>query len=293
VIGIIYDNFASDLDRHFLPIARSLLRSQRINLYRRVKLNHKLPFAKFCRTLTGKNGIELGRMVEELTLFRRAEWVSESGIRAIEELEWGGMMIEGQVQLILPKLTRLRTFQVRATLSAALPIIPFFSSPTHSPGSQTIVKLRLELADYTLVHLILPYFPHLLDLSWILPPTCSALELDALAPVTALDSPIQPRQLNRLFLSANFIVPAICGLVASTEATSTSLTGEGIYKGLIALKNSDTMERLAICAEDAAEDEEDHGQVLLKLTKVKRLKLSYDIQIQPTFFVDLFKSIQA
>jgi hypothetical protein len=242
LIGVIYDNLDSDAGHHFRPIVRSLLHSQRNNLYRRVEFTSKLRFAKFCRTLSGTNGNELGGMVKAMlldSLSIKGDAEDDEAEIGSAQREWEAMVIEGQVQLILPKLTRLRSLQVHRTAPASRPVIPFFSSPTSSPSASTIATLRLHLKDYSLIHLILPIFPNLLDLSLVLLDPDSVLDMDPTAPVAPLDSTTQPRHLDRLIIGGDFIVPSLCSIVASTEATSTTLFGHAMHRGLLALKNSE------------------------------------------------------
>jgi hypothetical protein len=106
LIGVIYDNLDSDADHHFRPIVHSLLHSQLNNLYRRVEFTSKLRFAKFCRTLSGINGNKLGRMVKAMLLdslsIEGGAGDDEAGIGSAQR-EREAMVIEGQVQLMLPK----------------------------------------------------------------------------------------------------------------------------------------------------------------------------------------------
>jgi hypothetical protein len=282
-------NFASDADRHFLPIVRSLLYSQRINLYRRVRLADELAFAKFCRTLGGNSGIELGgiMMVIELTIDQSTErkYLAEPDDEGLDHAQ--EFMIENKVQLILPQLTRLNILRVEAP-SAARPIIPFFSSATSGPKSSTIVFLQLWLEDYSQVHLILPLFPNLLELSLQLPASTSLLELASTAPVAPSNSILQPRNLNRLSVRGNFTVPSVCQIVASTEAKVTTLWGVAVHDGLRVLRNSERMESLTVVCDDD-QFSQDHGQALVKLTKVKELILGWRINVEQSSFADLFK----
>jgi hypothetical protein len=289
LIGVIYDNFASDADRHFLPIVRSLLYSQRINLYRRVHLADILTLAKFCRTLAGNSGIELGGMVIELTIDQLTErkYLAEPDDEGLDHAQ--EIMIENKVQLILPQLTRLNILRVE-TPSAARPIIPFFSSPTSVSGASTIVILRLQLENYDQVRLILPHFPNLLELSLSLPTYTSMLELESAAPEAPYDSTLQPRHLNRLFIQSNFTVQSVCQIVASTEAKVTSLFGVAIHNVLRVLRNSEKMESLVLCCNDGDEASQDHGRALVKFNKVKKLNLNWGIRVKRTFFTDLFRS---
>jgi hypothetical protein len=252
-----------------------------------VRLADKLAFAKFCRTLGGNSGIELGGMVIELEI----DHLTETDLAEQDEEDRDDVqeiMIENQVQLILPQLTRLNILRVE-TPSAARPIIPFFSSSTSVSGASTIVILRLRLEDYSQVHLILPLFPNLLDLVLQLPASYSAPELDSAVPETPSDSPIQPRQLNALFIRGNFTVPSMCQIVASTEAKSTTLFGVAIHHVLRVLRNSERMKSLTVYCDDD-QFSQDHGRALIKFTKVKELDLGWGIGVECTFFADLFKS---
>jgi hypothetical protein len=288
LIGVIYDNFASDADCRFLPIARSLLHSQRVNLYRRVVLKSKLPFAKFCRTLNGTNGIQLGGMVIELDLGGFAD--EDEDYDDEEDMAAQRMVMELLVQSILPKLTRLKI--LRAYMEAATrPIIPFFSSPKSLLGASTIVTLHLELEDYSQLHLILPLFPNLLELSLELPtsPSVSVLE-STMAPDAPSNSTLQLRHLNGLFIRGNFTVPSVCQIVASTESKTTILWGVAVHNGLRVLRNSERMESLNIRCNHGDEASQDHGRALLKFTRVKELSLGWQINVERTFFADLFNS---
>jgi hypothetical protein len=287
LIGVIYDNFASDAKHHFLPIVRSLLPSQRINLYRQVVIRSKLAFAKFCRTLNGINGIELGGMVVKLDIWHVV--IVEEGEEDDEDIESEGIMTESLVQSILPKLTRLIILKVNPP-PAARPIIPFFSTPTSLPGTSTIVTLQLRLEDYSQLHLILPLFPNLLDLSLELPPYSSALGLESTAPEALPSSTLQPRQLNDLFIRGNFTVPSVCQIVASTESKTTILWGVAVHNALRVLRNSERMESLDIRCNYGHEASQDHGRALVKFTRVTELSLGRQINVERTFFTDLFKS---
>jgi hypothetical protein len=292
LIGVIYDNFASDAKHHFLAIVRSLLPSQRMNLYRQVVIRSKLAFAKFCWTLSGTSGIELGGMVVDFTICDSMWDEEEDDNMNIDpaRIEAEEIMMDALVQSILPKLTRLNILKVN-TLPAARPIIPFFSSPTYLPGTSSIVTLQLRLEDYSQLHLILPLFPNLLDLSLELPTSPSVLGIEyTAAPDAPSNSTLQLRHLNRLFIRGNFTVPSVCQIVASTEAKSTILWGVAVHNGLRVLRNSERMESLNIRCNHGDEASQDHGRALVKFTRVKELSLGRQIDVEPTFFTDLFKS---
>jgi hypothetical protein len=291
LIGVIYDNFASNAKHHFLPIVRSLLPSQRMTLYRQVVIRSKLAFAKFCWTLSGTSGIELGGMVVDFTICNSMWDEEEDDNMNIDpaRIKAEEIMVDALVQSILPKLTRLNILKVN-TLPAARPIIPFFSSPTYLPGTSSIVTLQLRLEDYSQLHLILPLFPNLLDLSLKLPTSPSVLGIESTAaPDAPSNSTLQLRHFNRLFIYADFTDPSVCQIVASTESKATILFGVAVHKGLRVLRNSEPMESLHVEPHDW-ESRQDYGRALLRFTKLKELALGSRIEVEGTFFADLFKS---
>jgi hypothetical protein len=252
-----------------------------------VVLKRKLAFANFCRTLNGKNGIELGGMVLGLCipiLVDEDEDEDENGDMAAERI-----MMELLVQSILPKLTRLKIL-LAGTRGAARPIIPFFSSSIRLPSTPTIVILHLNLEDYSQIHLILPLFPHLCQFTLALPTKLIVTQLDSEAPVTLSSATIQPRQLDFLSIKANFNVPSVCSILASIESQQTWLFGRGFQKALPAIRNCERMKNLLVSSEDALEDGVDHGKRLLEFTTVSDLNICRRINVGRTFFTDLFKS---
>jgi hypothetical protein len=220
----------SNVHNFFTPLNKSTLYFQRVNLYRAPITRNRDAFLKFCNSITESNtsGHSLGVMVEELSVLGTSVRNCSIGTEVRDEL------LTLKIRLAMPHLTRLKVLNIDASShSHNATTLILVSQLSLAPSC--LVELTLDFDDYAFVALILPLFPHLLDLDITLPmifPTDTATSTDQSSTIPLLPS----RYLFSLTIEANFSSLAICNLIGTTNAIMTQFSGENMEQGLAVLK---------------------------------------------------------
>jgi hypothetical protein len=289
-VGQIYEHLWVLDNNRFLPIAKALLHFQISNLYSKVHLNHGHQVLNFCDTII-RAGPNIGEMVKDLSFSAvincqtagDAEGNTVDGWRCYTKSE-----MDQRLRSMLPHLMHLKSLTMHSlTVTQSV-----FDSFATTPAPFSLTSLELQLIDSSLIDLILPLFPslqrlHIADLDEDLEegePTAARVPLDP------------PKQLKYLYIDADYRLPSICNLIASTESTETTLQGEYKSHGLASLRSSGVMEELTLMDggdSDIYQGEEegrDLEQSLIKFTNLTKLSLiGWGTYTSDHFFTDYFK----
>lgn len=278
LIIAIFDQFSLDLDHRFLPIVRSFLHAQRIDLYRQVSL-HDGNLNKFCRTLSESNEDEIGSMVRHLTVRElRSTFLG---------IKFGGLpLVDEALESMIPKLTRLTVLDVADDLFSRSLLT--YLSTSNSLFPSHVTSLTLDLQDTSQVHTILNLFPSVDNLSIVIldPPIGKRPEAD-----TSVSILLYPRSFQLLNITdRTFTSPALRTLISSVDSNSFVLAGVKLRSGLKAIRNPTCVKSLHLNNLGTPEPEAGPplDDTLLKFDRLGYLELRGALALSTTFFTKFF-----
>jgi hypothetical protein len=278
------DQFPSlnySVPNQFLPIAKSVLHAQRVNLYHEIRLRTTTGISLFCRTIS--SNAALGAIVNTLVC---------QDVIVPYVYGWVKQLFDTEAKLcsIFHHFTSLRTLLSEPELLHRLPLTtPIDNAILTVPTLTTLNSLGY---DYSLSRSILDLFPQIRNVTIHnrsgSPPVIKSLESILRIPMAPFATPLTPaRQLDYLHIDGNFFAPSLQHLVASTIAGVTILSGRTLHLATQLFINSEHRKRLKLFSIGPTPILDNH---LLELTHLTHLTLGNNISVGNSFFTNFFPS---